>query len=375
MRILTLTTQFAINYGASLQCYALAHFLNDLPEVECEVIQFNPSGYKRSRVALPLPQSKGDILPFLYSLARVDLLIKNSLKIKKMKKFITNNIPLTKEVYSAEQITHNPPQADVFICGSDQIWNFKIFNKDYTYFFDFINNTNDCKVIAYAPSIADAWTEDQCKAVAPLLHRFDSLSVREVGNVSQVQELVPEKRVISVADPVFLLDKKKWIDLARLPKVPKEPYILCYFLGVSASTVKVVNKIREITGYKIVHLQLNRLDKFNSDEVIRVADSTEFLGLILNAELVCTNSFHCSAFSTIFEKNFCFIPKGYANERAYSLQKDFHLGNIIYTEDKLASLKKEDLRVDYDAGRKDREIYIKKSKQYLLDSIYGKSQN
>lgn len=371
MKVYTLTTQFAINYGALLQCYALAKYLNDKDDIECKVLQYLPDGYQRSRRPLAMPHSFRDFVAEAYMIIRPDLLVKKWMKIRKMIKFANDNIPLSDCTYSPEQIRDNPPDADAFICGSDQIWNFKIFNNDYTYYLDFVKTG---KRIAYAPSIADSWSEIQCEKVKPLLEQFDSISVREVGNVGQVQALVTSKIVKSVADPVFLLDRNTWSELATNPHI-EEPYILCYFLGVSADTVEVVNKIRLMLGYKLVHLQLNRIDKFKSDRVIQVADSADFVGLIKNAAFICTNSFHCSAFSIIFEKNFCFIPKSYANERAYSLQRDFHIGNVIITKNDLDTVSMETLKVDYEIGRVQRNCYISESKSYLDSALYGKKDN
>lgn len=368
MKILTLTTQYANNMGALLQCYALSKFLNEQKDVECEVIQYFPKGAMRSWELFPKARSFRDILKNVYKFIRFDLLIIKIRKFKEVRKFINENIPLTEEGYDRQSIVASPPVADAYVCGSDQIWNFKL-RTDLTYFLDFTYGVDNCKRISYAPSIADPWTLEKALYIKPYLERFHALSIREQANLEQVSLLAPERKPVVVADPVFLLNKDQWNKIARIPSID-EPYILCYFLSVSDLAVQTVKKIQTLTGYKIIHLNLNALDKFDSDTNMRVADPSDFVGLISKAAIVCTNSFHCSAFSVIYNRNFCFIPKGMANERVENLVKNFNLGNVFISHEKLKSLTLPDLEIDYCKGEESGQRFISNSKDYLLRAIY-----
>lgn len=368
-KVLTLTTQFANNMGALLQCYALSKYLNNQIDLECEVIQYLPENANRSWTFFQRPNSFRDFVKTLYMVARVDLFWSKKKKNQKVRKFIKQYIPLTKKIYHRKNIVSEPPLADIYICGSDQIWNHQLI-EDVTYYFDFVTDT-DRRKIAYAPSIAVPWSDEQSKMVKPYLERFHYLSIRENRNLPQVKSLVPHKEVQVVADPVFLLDQSEWNQMAK-PSPIEEPYIFCYFLSVPELAVEAVKKLRELTGYKVVHLNLNALDKFNSDYEIRIADPADFIGLISNATLICTNSFHCSAFSVIYKKTFCFIPKNTANERVESLLQMFQLNDIFLSEERLANLSIDDLKIDYSKGEASGKAFIEASKNYLFNAIYGK---
>lgn len=370
MKILTLTTQYANNYGALLQCYALSRVLNSESEIECQVLQYLPEGYNKSWTFWPPVNDFRSLFKNIYSLIRIDLVLVRLRKQKLMRKFISEHIPLTSVIYKRKEILVHPPKADCYICGSDQIWNFQ-FRMDFTFFLDFTYENEKCKRIAYAPSIAVPWSDEQSEMVKPYLEHFDYLSIRENSNLEQVKSLVPYKDVQVVVDPVFLLDQSEWNKIAK-PSPIEEPYIFCYFLGVPELAVETVKKLRELTGYKVVHLNLNALDKFNSDYEIRIADPADFIGLISNASLIYTNSFHCSAFSVIYKKNFCFIPKNMGNERVESLLQIFQLNNIFLSEKRLTNLSIDDLIIDYSKGEAAGKAFIEASKNYLFNAIYGK---
>lgn len=369
MKVLTLTTQYANNMGALLQCFALSKYLNSQKDIECEVLQYLPKGHNRSWTIFHKPRGFRDILKLLYQMIRVDQLIKLRNKRKKVRKFINTYIPLTKETYTRDEIISCPPKAAAIIVGSDQIWNFK-YRQDLTYFLDFLKE-NTLK-ISYAASIADNWTKEQSQKIAPVLQTFDSISIRESGNLPCVNSALKDKEATVVCDPVFLLGKDEWNEIKSNPSI-EEPYIFCYFLSVSPLAVKAVAKIRELTGCKIVHLNLNALDKFNSDIVITEADPSEFIGLISNATYVCTNSFHCSAFSIIYKKNFTFVPKNMANERITQLENLFGI-NVMLNVQNIENLSLSQLQTNYTDKESSENAFIEYSKEFLKQALNGKNR-
>lgn len=368
MKVLTLTTQYANNMGALLQCHALSRYLRENEEVECKVLQYYPNNAMRSWSYFPAPRSFRDFVKNIYCLMNLKLLSAKIRKNKIMRKFIKDFIPLTESRYNQASIKKNPPIADAFICGSDQIWNFK-YRCDLTYFFDFVDKDKS-KIIAYAPSIADPWTPGIASFIAPYLHRFDALSVREIQNLDQVRSLSPNNNPTVVCDPVFLLSKEQWKDIADYKFCPEEPYIFCYFLSVYPLAIEAVKKMREVTGLKVVHFNLNALDKFNSDYDIRTGSPNDFIGLISKATYVCTNSFHCSAFSIIYKRHFNFIAKNMANERILNLVDSFGLSDVFMTKEKLQNLSEDDLKVDFSKADSLGQDFIKYSKDYLHNALY-----
>ena len=367
MKVITLTTQYANNMGAQLQCYALSRYLIEEEHVDCEVLDYYPDGASRSWSYFPTPRSFRDFLKNIYCLVNFKLLFFKMKKKRLMKKFIIKNVPLTHKRYHRIDLRKNPPLADAFIVGSDQVWNF-IYRCDETYFFDFVDKSKS-RIIAYAPSIADPWNDEQAKHIQPYLERFNSLSVREEGNLEQVKSLSPQNNPVVVADPVFLLKKDQWDTMANHQFCIDEPYILCYFLSVTSLAIETVAKIRELTGLKVIHYNLCALDKFNSERDIHYGDPADFVGLISRASYVCTNSFHCSAFSIIYKRDFMFVPKHMANERVSNLVENFGLSDVFSTSDKLKTLKKEDLKVDYSHVDEKGKAYIDFSRNYLHNSL------
>ena len=224
------------------------------------------------------------------------------------------------------------------------------------------------KKIAYAPSIADPWKESSHNASRAYLKNLDFISVREESDIAIVQQL-SEKKVEHVLDPVFLNTKEFWSNRTEKPKIKGE-YILCYFLSVTSLAVETVRKIKELTGLPIVYINLNTLDKFNSDFDIRTANPLEFIGYIENATYVCTNSFYCSAFSVIFNKNYCVVPKSLSNERMISLQSMFKIGNRIIDKNLLQNLTVADLKTDYSEYENIKDQLVEKSRFFLKESIF-----
>lgn len=370
MKILTLTTQYVNNFGALLQCYALSKFLNKQDNIECQVIQYYHEHSGDTWKILKKPKDFRDLIKMIYTLANLRLTHDILKKQKLMRKFVKDYIPITRQAYrTPEAIGANPPIADVYICGSDQIWNMRRpIRGRITYFLGFVPEGK--KRISYAASIADPWNEDNIKQITPYLQKFDAVSIREKGNLAQVKTIYPDATV--VIDPVFLLEREDWDKIKDTSKCIDEPYILCYFLSVTDQMVKTVERIRQLTGYKIVHLNINALDKFHSDVNVRAAGPRDFVGLISNASFVITNSFHCSAFSVIYRKNFVFCPKGNANERIINLQEAFGLGDVMMSKTKLDNLTMNDIKVDYSNCDQMGSGFLEYSKKFLLDNIYGK---
>ncbi len=365
-KVLTLTTQYSPNNGALLQCYALSKFISSQDDLECEVIQYWHPNARAGWRYFKKVSTLRDVVFNLYMLCRPDLLWQKRQRNKKYAEYIKEFLPLNKTVYTTDEaIRQNPPSADVYVVGSDQIWNLHRKGIGTVYFLDFVPEGK--KKIAYAASMGVKWTADHCNMVKPFLEKFDAISVREEGHISLTKK-ASGKDVAHVADPVFLLGKDEWEKLAVKPTID-EPYIFCFFFGVTELAAKAVKKLRETTGYKVVYLNYNALDKLGSDKDIRACGPNEFLGLIANAEIVCTSSFHTSAFATIFRKDLFYVPQA-ESERGLSLLRTCGISEALVTDERLESLTMQNLHIDYSAADATGKAFIDKSKKFLLDAIY-----
>lgn len=368
MKILIITTHFANNMGALLQCYALLKYIRANETSDCEVLNYLPKDNNLSWKLCPKPRCFKDVLKNAYSLLPNKVIS----KLKKnhvMKTFISNYLPLTDRVYRRKDMLSIPPVADAYICGSDQIWNFRLFD-DLTYYLDFCDLLPNTRRISYAASITNFWDKQQVEKVESSLKKFDTITLRDRNFVKSVSQIA-QQDVSFVCDPVFLLSKEEWLSFAKEDKCIDEPYILCYFISVPDIAVKAVEKLRKRTGYKVIHLNVNVRDRFNSDYNIKIADPRDFIGLIKNATYVCTNSFHCSCYSIIFKKDFMFL-KGTKDERAETLKEIFKIPDVIMTPDSIDKLCNENYHVDYSNGLESGDLFVKQSKGILHSSIWNK---
>lgn len=367
MKVYIITTHFTNNMGALLQCYALSKYLITRESVDCKVLNYLPKDDDLSWKIWPKPECFKDILKNFYSLMPHKIFTKLR-KNRVMRSFISDYLPISDIIYRRKDLLQNPPVADAYICGSDQIWNFRLFD-DLTYYLDFCDKIQTRR-ISYAASITDYWNQKQQELVRPWLQKFDTITLRDRNYVSAVSEIA-KKEVSFVCDPVFLLSGEEWATFAKEDKCLNEPYILCYFISVPDVAVKAVEKLRKKTGYKVVHLNVNSRDRFNSDFDIKVANPRDFVGLIKNATYLCTNSFHCSSFSIIFQKDFMFL-KGKIDERAETLKEIFKIPNIIINKETVDQLGMIDYHVDYVEGKESGELFVKQSKRILHDSIWNR---
>ncbi|MFR4303427.1 MAG: polysaccharide pyruvyl transferase family protein [Bacteroides thetaiotaomicron] len=359
MRILTLTTQYANNMGALLQCYALSRFINGIKGTKCEVIDYYPVDANKSWSIFHKPTNFRDFAKICVSVVMVHHYPARYRRNKEVRRFIKEYIPLTNQEFDSKSIHNNPPEADVFICGSDQIWNPALFHDDLTYYFDFVKSG---RKVAYAASATKAWNTTFAEKIRPLLRDFSAISMREDTNLKQVNQL-SGLQVTTTIDPVFLLNAEDWLKVAEKPVV-NEPYILCYFIGSEKKYNDLVNLIKQETGYKVVHLNVNLQSHVKADYEFRDVHPQKFVGYIANASYVLTNSFHCTAFSIIFKKSLKFILKPQGNSRVEMLCKYFNLKNVMIDKAETQLF----LPTNYN-NIQDGVEYIEQSKHFIRHAI------
>ncbi|MEL7585554.1 MAG: polysaccharide pyruvyl transferase family protein [Prolixibacteraceae bacterium] len=317
------------NYGAELQSYALPKALNDLG-YDSENIDYL---YYKHRDYIPLKQSKPMIrIPvkdrikrkILILLEKTDWLLNRKTLTAKQKKFdhfhSTLN-RLSKRTYrSIDELYNEKFGYDVFMAGSDQVWNPATLTSLKPYFLTFAPRNK--KKISYASSfgVSDIRKEDQAIYTA-CLNNLDFLSCREKQGVEIIKQLTG-RDATQVLDPTLLLKKEDWEKISIRPKT-SEPYILLYILTHSPYIIRLARHISRITGYRIVRICPGPVYLDKSADVRAVVDAgpLEFLGWFSGASMILTNSFHGTTFSVTFQKPFFTItPKSKSNN---SRQQNF----------------------------------------------------
>ena len=327
MKIKTITCHNVYNAGASLQAYALAEYLNSIGH-ECQIIDYKPDYLKHYKLS-GVSNSRYDkpVLRELYNMAKFPgrLKAKYSNKKKEYDRFTADFLPTTTETYTSnEELKSNPPEADIFFAGSDQIWN-SFFNngKDPAFYLDFA--PLGAVKASYAASFATENIVTELKPqIKEWLSNMDYISVRESSGLNILNDLGIQEAV-QVLDPVFLLPKEKWESIIEYT-AENDSYILLYDFDKNEQLGLAARELAHKNGWKVY----SYLDNPYCDRCFKNAGPRAFLGLIKNAEMVISNSFHATAFSLIFEKNFWVINRKEAiNTRMRDLVESIDLGNRL----------------------------------------------
>lgn len=253
-----------------------------------------------------------------------------------------------KKYTTTQQLMENPPVYDGYIVGSDQTWNPFVANSPEAFFLPFVENKS--KKGSYGPSLAvKSLSDEKEKEYRKKLSSFSFLSCREQDG-AQLLSRITQKEVKCVLDPTLLLSAEEWEKYCEY-EIPKEPYILVYFLGEKSEHRSAVEKIQKLTNWKIISLPAAYIEMGNKDYEKVWGGPKEFLSLIRGAALICTDSFHGTMFSINFQRNFFSFCKSSdseessENSRLYSALNIFGLSNrIIHNMDNLTA---EDISMDY----------------------------
>ena len=228
---------------------------------------------------------------------------------------------LHKDLWNDEINNKISESYNYFISGSDQIWN---PNSPFCNRYAFLDFAKKGQKIAYAPSFGiNKLPAEYEKSYKRWIDNIDYLSVREEVGAYIIKELTGRDAEVLV-DPTIMLSKDEWLSIAQKPKCYKgKKYILTYFLGKMSEEVNIkLNKLARENNYEIINL----LDKM--DREVYSVDPSEFIWLINNAQLMCTDSFHGVVFSLIMKTPFVVLNRidqfGSMNSRIDNLLKLFN---------------------------------------------------
>lgn len=293
-----LTFHASHNYGSVLQAYALSSYVKGLG-FDVEIINLRNQAQKDAYKVLSFRRGLRGAVHNLYSLSQLPALMR---RYNAFERFITGPLPVSaKEYSSGAELAKEQLNYDIYICGSDQIWNPVCQDFEPAYYLDFVENRRI--TLAYAPSLGKAEFEEHHLAlIKSLLPNIDHISVREEQGARLLRTLT-DKEIEVVCDPVLLLNRDEWSRFAKAPRF-REPYILTYFLENNHGSREYLPYLQAQTGYKVVALNEYIKDMFKPYQHAFDTDPMEFVGLFMNASLVLTNSFHGTVFATIFQKPF-----------------------------------------------------------------------
>jgi hypothetical protein len=367
MKIGILTFHKTNNYGASLQAYALCKYLCN-NHIEAEVIDYQNSKMENDYIkAYAVPSG-------LKAKLRYHIFFRKS-QLTRKKAFAKFNtlINLSNDKYTEySDMVSVAKNYDYIFVGSDQVWNYNITNNDWNFFLSFVPPN---KRVAYAASIGlDKLDYAHKGIVKSLLEGYSHIGVREHQAVSLLESMGINNCEL-VVDPTLLLKKDDWSKLVGVPLVNK-PYILLYSFGLTNEMRSFVTEMAESRNMKIVHIDGSPKNVFSKTWIsARGMGPVEWVNLFYYANIIATNSFHGTAFSINFEKEFyteMLPPPAKVNSRLINILSILKLENRIIEAGKC---KASGTAVDYETINEKLDELREQSYKYIRDVVYGAQSN
>ena len=365
MNIGILTFHYAHNYGAVLQAYALKTYLESLGHVVTIL------DYRNKHIVHEYPKNLKPRFPKKYIFntkkwgyihedfercfySRVNW--KN--RYIKFEMFIATKL-LNK---SSHEWVKLYKESDALFFGSDQIWEVNIVGEDEKVYFGELDTNS--KKISYAASCFDPNRLAQSKKIASI-SRFDYISTREETLAEILRDYYPELNIQIVADPVFLLEKEEYLKIAT--KKDEQGYILAYFVTENKNLSKVCEYLRNVEKKEVIEIHYFNTKKICNKYQITDVGPEEFLGYLLGANEILTNSFHGTAFSIIFGKQFWSFSN---NIRIVDVLKKIKLQNrqVVSYDDWIF---KKNSVIDYSEINRMVEKLRINSKEYIKNTLSG----
>lgn len=349
MKISVLTFSKEINFGANLQCYALCKTLQNM-------------GHKVDIIDIQLaPYS----MPWYSAIFRIP-------RLWLFRQFRKQHLNIfTRHYNSVDELEHDCPKSDLYIVGSDQVWNPGITKRldPLVYFFSFL--PYDARRISYAASFGtETWQNPELTDdVKLLLSKFEAVSVRE-DNAVQICKETFNVDATQVVDPTLLLTS--YDDICGKYNKYKEKNEIVYFEFIKDSVRRqIVLDFAVQQEIYPIYLHVNRsYTGFKCKQYVSVAG---WLNKIRYARIVVTSSFHCMVFCLIFHKKFVALPAFHGrNSRQKSLLRQLGLLNYFCDDtSKLEQTLKYALETDIDYKDVDRRLNLMRrdSFNFLNESI------
>lgn len=222
-------------------------------------------------------------------------------------RFEHDRFHLTRKCYSFDELCGMSREYDAVVVGSDQLW--LPVNIDGGYFtLEWVDPS--VRRISYATSIGLSYLDDFCLGrMRRFLDGYYAVSVREESAASLVEKATGMRPQVT-CDPTMLLSREQWHEVAgeSCVGVPGEPYLLCYFMGDNPWQRDCAVRYARKHGLRVVAVAQTDTyiasDEKYADVYPWNAGPAEWLALVEHASFVCTDSFHGSVFSSIFQVPF-----------------------------------------------------------------------
>ena len=369
-----ITYHSAYNYGSVFQAYALQQYLvNQFPGCQIKMINYRLEKQKEYYKIVRFQFGK---MALIKDILQLPILNKRITRSQKFENFINEKFLLTSEYTEPEEVYDIYSDFDIIISGSDQIWNkhsCELHTNEWKYIYPYVLHNFSGTKISYSSSLGGMRDEEMDKIIADIA-LFDEVAMREQSSAKYLSGKL-DKQVLSVMDPTFLLDSKEWCRDFSLSDKDEGQYILFYSLNrdyaSSLYTLKRVVeyaenmhlRVKTITPYEYLYdFRYNNVDNYCD------AGPIEFLDLLKQARLVITDSYHGTALSINFNKNFFSVGINKKDARISELLAKLELTDryIEHIDDLMSKYYEIN---DYTDVNRKLQSYIKQSKEYLLSNL------
>lgn len=282
-------------------------------------------------------------------------------------RFIHNMLNLSKKYITVDDLERDIPSADLYITGSDQVWN-SDYNEgvDRGYYLDFL--PENAKRVAFVSSFGQTDIPiTEAEEVKKYLNRYQAVSVREKSAIKMIEGLGIDK-VEWLIDPTLQISKEKWVELASRRLIKEKYVILMLLYNEDNHATEFARKIANEKGLQLVKISWEMKKPALIDKLMTHRSPEDFLSLFYYSDFIVTNSFHGTAFSINFEKDFVVVPRKEYNSRIESLL------SLVNLEDRLVSdevnlMNILNKKIDYHYVRKVLKQERKKAAEFIENSI------
>lgn len=334
------------NYGTKLQAYAVQQVVSRYGETE--IIDYEPALYDRMVHRFEYVRSKRyrDFAPASEIAGAVDSTLVEA-RNGAIAAFDAE-LRVSPHLSGSLSLRRHARVYDAVVCGSDQIWN-PINLAWHAYMLEFVPQKT--LKVAFSPSFGVSQVPNELRATyRRRLARMNYLSVRESSGLGILEKLGFGGATWTL-DPTLVLGAHDWEGLAERPfsfNEPEEGYLFCYFLGTRRLGRDVAREIARRRGLTVVSLPHFKgyvpADEDFGDVCLYDVTVRGFVWLLMHATAVCTDSFHGSAFSLLFERELYCCPRhedcdaAGTNDRLFSLLTSVGMGErLIRDLDDLAA--------------------------------------
>lgn len=302
MKVSFITRHAISNYGSLLQTIATQAVLQKLG-YDSEVVDYirRDEEYKSIAKLLLQKNDKWNTSPFKKLVYLAIQSPEYYISGKKFEAFRKKHLILSPRYTSLTELKQNPPEADIYLTGSDQVWGpIGSDSFDKAYFMDFLPQGR--KAVAYAGSFGKtAFSADTLEQYKSMLSKYDTLTVREQSAVQLLQKM-GFQGAIQVLDPTLLITADEWSKL--ITENIHKNYVLIYQLHSNPEMCAYAKTFAEKVNLPLIRITPTLHQILQGGKPKYLPAVSGFLGYIKNAAYMITDSFHGTAFAINFNTQF-----------------------------------------------------------------------